>query len=955
MTTPEQDEHQRLNEPRLLETEGYLNRALRRLGEGLGPFVYEKLRGKELLVNPDGEVLTRDLSIIFAKMERLQNWNRLGLGSDEWNHFGLLIGFRNGPWAHLKGYSDEKVIHFLSVIRQLLTAIGATQQAEQVDSYFWGLVALLSPNDSISDATEEQPLDDPQQPGSRTKGGRAGRAGLELASDDQTLTEAVPEEETTEDASETLPLNVSSDRLGEFLVLGRSAHEEGKIEEAGIYFNIVRQLDPEFQFEPADAGIFQAQGEAFAQKGDYRSAITNYDIALAIDPSLPLAPRYGASLSGRAQLLSPLSELGYCGEQYSGRFLLPEVSADNHRQALSDYTEALKIDPENARVYHHNRGQVYFALEEFDQAIADFTTALEKDHGEGDAYFNRGDVYYNRGQAHLAREAYQLAIADFELVDSIKEADRYRNRRGAIIGYGRKRQLRTIARCSAVIKARPRNAEAYLERGQAYVWIARSDLGTADYDEARRLDSSRGAEALVLRGIAFSLTEQYDLAILDFDAARLLQSDLEIDSIYAEAHGKRGAMHFESGHYDFAIADYSAVLEYISDHPRAYYDRGRAYAAKEDYTQAVAEFRSALQVLERADSNVDDDYVEETFGFDDIYLQEESYVHDIPLTFLMYFEMAKAYSRMGDYESSIDNFDKVFDEITSSIHKGDYEQDFKHDYDLTIYNRRGNAYFALKNYQQAIEDYSWAMEVGQLSRNPVLWRNRGMAYYNNKQFDLAVKDFDAFLKIRPGDELVQDRREKAISHVDVEAEFAERNAKDYETWYFRGAHYADAGDSELGLSDLSRALEVQQEVLGLPVGRMADLQLLGRLEEASTNEEQESAMYGQLKRQIVDRVDILLARAQAYYSLGQENRAWDDLDRATGLDPDNPVAWYRRGRAQQRQERFSEAVTEFDRAIALQETFLEAYRFRGMCHYRLGNYGQAREDANKALEDGIEP
>ena len=142
MTTPEQDEPQRLNEPEHLEAEGYLNRALRRLGEGLGRFVFEKIRDKELLVDEKRSIVTRDLSVIFGKMEPPQNWNRLGLGPDEWNRMGLLIGFRNGPWAHLKGYSDHDVHQCLGDAVRLLEAVAADEQAQAVWQ-MWGELGKL--------------------------------------------------------------------------------------------------------------------------------------------------------------------------------------------------------------------------------------------------------------------------------------------------------------------------------------------------------------------------------------------------------------------------------------------------------------------------------------------------------------------------------------------------------------------------------------------------------------------------------------------------------------------------------------------------------------------------------------------------------------------------------------------------------------------------------------------
>ena len=81
MTTPEQKEPQQLNEPEHLEAEGYLNRALRRLGKVLGRFVFEKIRDKELLADEERSIVTRDLRLGYlwqngAAAELEQAWFR---------------------------------------------------------------------------------------------------------------------------------------------------------------------------------------------------------------------------------------------------------------------------------------------------------------------------------------------------------------------------------------------------------------------------------------------------------------------------------------------------------------------------------------------------------------------------------------------------------------------------------------------------------------------------------------------------------------------------------------------------------------------------------------------------------------------------------------------------------------------------------------------------------------
>jgi tetratricopeptide (TPR) repeat protein len=62
-------------------------------------------------------------------------------------------------------------------------------------------------------------------------------------------------------------------------------------------------------------------------------------------------------------------------------------------QAISDYTKALEINPRHAMTYS-NRGRTYMAKGQYDHAISDYTKALEINPKFALAYFNRGRSYY---------------------------------------------------------------------------------------------------------------------------------------------------------------------------------------------------------------------------------------------------------------------------------------------------------------------------------------------------------------------------------------------------------------------------------------------------------------------------------------------------------------------------------------------------------------------------------
>ena len=63
-----------------------------------------------------------------------------------------------------------------------------------------------------------------------------------------------------------------------------------------------------------------------------------------------------------------------------------------YNQAIKDYSKAIEINPRHAEVYY-NRGFVYAKKGQHNQAIEDFTKAIEINSRYAEAYYNRGFTY----------------------------------------------------------------------------------------------------------------------------------------------------------------------------------------------------------------------------------------------------------------------------------------------------------------------------------------------------------------------------------------------------------------------------------------------------------------------------------------------------------------------------------------------------------------------------------
>ena len=65
--------------------------------------------------------------------------------------------------------------------------------------------------------------------------------------------------------------------------------------------------------------------------------------------------------------------------------------------AISDFTKAIEMDSRNANAYYY-RGVAYQRKSENDRAISDFSRAIEIDPRYAEAYYNLGEIMKQQGR-----------------------------------------------------------------------------------------------------------------------------------------------------------------------------------------------------------------------------------------------------------------------------------------------------------------------------------------------------------------------------------------------------------------------------------------------------------------------------------------------------------------------------------------------------------------------------
>ena len=114
-------------------------------------------------------------------------------------------------------------------------------------------------------------------------------------------------------------------------------------------------------------------------------------------------------------------------------------------RAIADYSEAIRLKPDDAKVFN-NRGNAYYFNGQLDRAIEDYNDAIRLQPDLAVAFGNRGNVYRKQGRFDRAIEEYDKAL-QFE----------------------------------------PDNAQVFADRGLAYEKKGDSSQGIRDFEKAHDL------------------------------------------------------------------------------------------------------------------------------------------------------------------------------------------------------------------------------------------------------------------------------------------------------------------------------------------------------------------------------------------------------------------------------------------------------------------------------------
>jgi tetratricopeptide (TPR) repeat protein len=225
----------------------------------------------------------------------------------------------------------------------------------------------------------------------------------------------------------------------------------------------------------------------------------------------------------------------------------------NRNQVWKDdfslYSDRVKKSPEVA-FQHYNLGVEYMNRKQYDEASAEFQTALALKPGNVLALDNLGTIYLRRGEL-------DKAIAEFQ------EALRYS------IG--------------------TKGAKTLVNLGVAYRNQHRLEEAAKEFEAALRLKPDL-LEARSNLGAIYLIQNRLE------DAAREFQTVIKLKPDHEMAHLNLGVVYRKENKFQEAVNEFRTTLQLSPNFAEAHYELGVVYGKQQRFGEAINEFRATLQM-----------------------------------------------------------------------------------------------------------------------------------------------------------------------------------------------------------------------------------------------------------------------------------------------------------------------------------------------------------------------
>lgn len=286
----------------------------------------------------------------------------------------------------------------------------------------------------------------------------------------------------------------------------------------------------------------------------------------------------------------------------------------NYQDAIAQYTKAIELDPSNYKGYVQ-RALAYEKTKNFHDAAADFDRAVVFRGNDAELLFQAGNAYYQnkeyalavdrlnkandakanyldayqvRSMANLALERYNDALEDCKKALRLKEDERNLYNLARVYEKLEMYNEAEDAFRRSVAKNR-RVTVSHLALAQLLFDRGKYDEAMASVNDALGLEE-KNRDGLILKSRIDAAQMNYPKAIDDISTALLVYSD------DPELYLLRGEYYQKFNQHAIAIHDLSKVIELNPELADVYYKRAWSYEQIQDYKSALKDYDKLLEM-----------------------------------------------------------------------------------------------------------------------------------------------------------------------------------------------------------------------------------------------------------------------------------------------------------------------------------------------------------------------
>lgn len=527
-----------------------------------------------------------------------------------------------------------------------------------------------------------------------------------------------------------------------------------------------------------------------------------------------------------------------------------------------------------------------------------------------------------------------------------------------------------------IITRQPQKASGYVLRGRALTNLGQFEQAAADYQKALGIDpKSAGA----LAGVA-----QIHLVRRELDQAlTLLDQAIALDGKNPLFYFNRSLIRLQRNRQTDAVSDLDQALrlepgnaDYYSARALSHYSLKNFAASQQDIT-ALLKLKPNQDILIRATN-----------------LQGQ-----------LHLEARKYPEALAAFQSSLKLRPKSPETLVNigTLHLAQNQRELAlkaFNDSLAIapnelaYNRLGLMALEAKDYKQALEHFSRALEVSAQSSQYALmisradlYNKRGQTYFQLNEPEKAIADHDAAIALEPDTARGYNYRAIVKAHL----QNSDGALSDFNQALSKDPKYADAfrnraqlwrqrGKYDAALADQGKLIALQPTAPGPLIERAQTFFALQRAEPALADLKAALALDPKFIPGYITRAELLLAvnapeeafkdatqvikldktnvwgyiyRAEALISQKQYDGALKEYDAIAKLEPDNPAVNYHRGRIYFLKGDFALAEKDLKLALTQDAAFAPAWFFLGRAAAGQEKADEAREAYSKACELGL--